>query len=199
MLIQPILAVTPIEIDQMTIETKKNGIFIRIRSSEPIPPAEVTGWSNKETGWFYITVHDAKADTAKIEATPLTFPIIKVECTRAGESIQIGLKLRTPIEQFEFYHSSEPPEILALLRFPLSEVLASIDSKTATGIKSADKPYESPRHRALIKGLYFSGGSLTTAGVFAGNNRKGWEIPVGLGLITTAYVIDNFIHGKKDD
>ncbi len=187
-------ASSPVGISSLSLETKQNGIFIRIQSTAPIPPAEVTGWSDENTGWFYITIHGADADTAKIESARHPYPVTKIECTRAGESIQIGLKLQTTVEQFEFYHSNDPPEILALLRFPLSEVLASIEPLEN---KSISTSYEDPRYKALIRGLYFSGASLTTAGLFAGSNRKGWEIPIGLGLVTTAYVIDTFIHGRK--
>jgi len=187
--ILPLYASGPIGISSLFLETKQNGIFIRIRSTAPVPPAEITGWRNENTGWFYITIHGADADTAKIESAQRPYPVTKIECIRAGESLQIGFKLQTSVEQFEFYHFNDPPEILALLRFPLSEALTSIESIST--------PYENPRYKALIRGLYFSGASLTTVGLFAGAKRKGWEIPMGLGLVATAYVIDTFIHGRK--
>jgi len=48
-----------------------------------------------------------------------------------------------------------------------------------------------------IKGAYFIGAGLTGAGFLSGDTQKGWEIPVGMGIIAVAYVAENFIIGKK--
>tara|TARA_B100001245_G_C22694171_1_gene338568 strand:- start:257 stop:688 length:432 start_codon:yes stop_codon:yes gene_type:complete len=142
-----------------------------------------------------MTLHKARGDTAQLEKVRLTYPVKQIECVRAGESLQIGFRLGTSVEQSEFYHASDPPELLASLRFPLSEVLASI---------TQEKPSPPPlvgRNRVKrpfwIKGAYFIGASLTGAGFLSGETQKGWEIPVGMGIIAVAYVAENFIIGKK--
>jgi hypothetical protein len=48
-----------------------------------------------------------------------------------------------------------------------------------------------------IKGTYFIGAGLTGAGFLSGETQKGWEIPVGMGIIAVTYVAENFIIGKK--
>ena len=77
-------------------------------------------------------------------------------------------------------------------------MLASIEPKikSAQAIKR-EQTLENPRYRAGIRALYFMGGSFTTGGLLAREKNKGWEIPVGLGLVAVAFIYDNFIHGKK--
>ena len=190
-----ILRSQSIWIQDIDISTKKNGIFIKVRSDKPITPDQVSGWYNESTSWYYMTLHKARGDTAQLEKVRLTYPVKQIECVRAGESLQIGFRLGTSVEQSEFYHASDPPELLASLRFPLSEVLASI---------AQEKPSPPPligRNRVKrpfwIKGAYFIGASLTGAGFLSGETQKGWEIPVGMGIIAVAYVAENFIIGKK--
>lgn len=184
------------QITGLSMDTKKNGIFIRIHSDRFIEPARVTGWQNRE--WFYMTIHQAQADTALLEASTRSRGVKSVDCSLVGESVQLGFKLANPIEQFEFYFTEDTPEILASLRFPLAEVLASIEPKikSAQAIKR-EQTFENPRYRAVIRALYFMGSGLTTGGFLAREKNKGWEISVGLGLIAGAYIYDNFIHGKK--
>ncbi len=184
------------QITGLSMDTKKNGIFIRIHSDRFIQPTRVTGWQNRE--WFYITIHQAQADTALLEASARSRGVKSIDCSLVGESVQLGFNLSNPIEQFEFYFTEDNPEIIASLRFPLEEVLASIEPqiKSAQAIKR-EQTFKNPRYRAGIRALYFMGGGLTTGGFLAREKNKGWEIPVGLGLIAGAFIYDNFIHGKK--
>jgi len=182
-------------IQDISVSTKKNGVFIKIRSDNPLEPTQVTGWFNESTSWYYMTLHQTDGDTAQLEMASLAYPVKRIECVRAGESLQVGFRMATPVEQFEFYHSDNPPELLASLRFPLADVFASIEQ---------EKPPISPfptqptiQRPIWIKAVYFIGAGLTGAGFLAGDTQKGWEVPVGMGLIAGAYVYDNFINEKK--
>ena len=181
----------------VSLDTKKNGLFIRIHTDKAIPPAQVTGWQNESNGWFYTTIHLATADPASINKTNYAFPVSQIDCSLLGESVQLGFKLAVPIEQFEFYHSDNPPEILASLRFPREDVFAAFEPSNEKEVTEKSSHFENPRHRALIRGLYFAGGGLTGAGFLAGEKRNGWEISVGMALIAGAYILDKFILGKK--
>lgn len=182
-------------IQDISISSKKNGVFIKVRSNDSLDPTQVAGWFNESTSWYYMTLHKADGDTAQLEKTTLSYPVNQIECVRAGESLQLGFRMAIPVEQFEFYHANDPPQLLASLRFPLSDVLASMEEE-----KPKKLPFQSEKavERALwIKAVYFIGAGLTGAGFFAGDTQKGWEVPVGIGLITVAYVYENFLSGKK--
>ena len=99
-----------------------------------------------------------------------------------------------PVEQFEFYYANDPPELLASLRFPLSDVLVAMEQE-----KPNTSPFQtqSSIQRPLwVKAVYFIGAGLTGAGFLAGETQKGWEVPIGMGLIAFAYVYENFIAKK---
>jgi hypothetical protein len=183
-------------IQDISVSTKKNGVFIKVRSDKPLDSNQVTGWFNESSSWYYMTLHQTSGDTAQLESAPLAYPVNRIECMRAGESLQIGFRLAIPVEQFEFYHSSDPPELLASLRFPLTDVLASMAKE-----KQPLSPFQSSasiQKRPLwVKAVYFFGAGLTGAGFLAGDTQKGWEVPVGMGMIACAYVYQNFIATKK--
>ena len=41
------------------------------------------------------------------------------------------------------------------------------------------------------------GAGLTSAGFLAGEEQKGWEVPIGIGMIGMAYVYENIVRWKK--
>ena len=181
-------------ISDLIISDKKNGVFIKVRSNTPLKPAQVTGWFNESTSWYYMTLYQTIGDTAHLESSKLSYPVTRIECVKAGESLQIGFKMAKPIEQFEFYYANDPPELLASLRFPLSDVLVAMEQE-----KPNISPFQtqSSIQRPLwIKAVYFIGAGLTGAGFLAGETQKGWEVPIGMGLIALAYVYENFIVKK---
>lgn len=182
-------------IQDISVASKKNGVFIKVRSDIPLNSNQVTGWFNESSSWYYMTLHQADGDTAQLESAQLAYPVNRIECVRAGESLQIGFRLAIPVEQFEFYYASDPPELLASLRFPLSDVLASIEQEKPTA--SPFQTHPTIKRPLWIKAVYFIGAGLTGAGFLAGDTQKGWEITVGMGMIACAYVYENFIGVKK--
>ncbi|GIT74347.1 MAG: hypothetical protein Ct9H300mP29_3410 [Candidatus Neomarinimicrobiota bacterium] len=102
--------------------------------------------------------------------------------------------MKKPVEQFEFYFANAPPELLVSLRFPLSDVLVAMEQE-----KPSTSPFQSQSsiQRPLwVKAVYFIGAGLTGAGFLAGETQKGWEVPIGMGLIVSAYIYENFIAKK---
>ena len=70
-----ILRSQSIWIQDIDISTKKNGIFIKVRSDKPLTPDHVSGWFNESTSWYYMTLHEANGDTARLEKARLTYPV----------------------------------------------------------------------------------------------------------------------------
>ena len=153
--------------------------------------SQVTGWYNDTNSWYYMTIHNATGDAIALEKTRIEYPISNIEIVNAGESIQIGFKMKLPVEDFEFYFDDSSSRLLVALRFPLSNVLASIEAERPN--RSNKKNVDDNRSKSWIKGLYFTGSSIVGVGLLKRNNQKGWEIPVGFSLILIAYCYEQFI------
>jgi len=182
-------------IKSIDIASKINGVSIKIHSDLILKPSQVTGWFNESTSWYYMTIHQTDGDTASLELTQLVNSIKEVEVIKAGESLQLGFRMKVPVEDFEFYYSDINPELITALRFPLSDVIASLESDQSNlenNIihKTRNKP-------VWIKAFCFVGIGLTTSGIIAGEEQRRWEAPIGMGMIGLAYVYDNFILKKK--
>ena len=52
-----------------------------------------------------MTIHQTDGDTASLELTQLVNSIKEVEVIKAGESLQLGFRMKVPVEDFEFYYS----------------------------------------------------------------------------------------------
>ena len=65
-----------IKITDIKINSKKNGIFLTIRSNQPLSKGTATGWYS-ENGWFYTTIMNAQIDTNLVESIK-TPPIVGV-------------------------------------------------------------------------------------------------------------------------
>ena len=182
-------------IKSIDIASKINGVSIKIHSDLILKPSQVTGWFNESTSWYYMTIHQTDGDTASLELTQLVNSIKEVEIIKAGESLQLGFKMKIPVEDFEFYYSDINPELITALRFPLSDVIASLESDQSD--LENNIIYKTRNKPVWIKVFYFVGIGLTTSGIIAGEEEKGWEAPIGMGMIAVAYVYDNFILKKK--
>lgn len=178
----------PYRITTLDINSKQNGLMLTIRSDRPIPESNVSAWY-AQTGWFYMTILNALSDTLAVTKTRHRFPVLDIQSTNQENSTQIAIKSSHPIEQFEFYYSENPPEILASLRFPVEAVLA--------GRKEGAGEYPKPVSRnwfLLRSGLYFAGVSLTVAGIIGQDHQdeSGWELPAGIGVIAGTWLYDRY-------
>ena len=195
-------------VTHIDVEAKMNGAFIKIHTTSPINPKHVTGWT-AEGGWFYITILGAISDSVRVMESELENPIIEMQVDNTAESTQLALKIEQNIENFEFYQSKSPPELLVSLRFPLTEItsvmeqekekMESVDSVTADDIELATHTgVKLPDHYKRVKtALYLSGASLTIAGAaIEANKSEGftWEIPTGLAIIAGTFIYDKYFH-----
>lgn len=195
-------------VTHVDVEAKMNGAFIKIHTTSPINPKHVSGWT-AEGGWFYITILGAISDSVRVMESELENPIIEMQVDNTAESTQLALKIEQNIENFEFYQSKSPPELLVSLRFPLTEIasvmeqekekMESVESVTADNIELATSTgVKLPDHYKRVKtALYLSGASLTIAGAaIEANKSEGftWEIPTGLAIIAGTFIYDKYFH-----
>lgn len=181
-----------IKIIDIKINSKKNGIFLTIRSSQPLSKGTATGWYS-ENGWFYTTIMNAQIDTNLVESIK-TPPIVKkITLHNTSQSVQISLKV-PPIEIHDFFESGNPNEIMVALRFPLSSMdpvfaEAKLDHKSNTNMQTVLN-YKQIRNASLLVGA-----SLSIAGIMSsdGQDTIRWELFTGMGLLIATYLYDRYI------
>ena len=206
-------AQTKVIITHLNIENKKNGAFVKLFTTSSVDQKHVTGW-NGDDGWFYITVMNAIADSGRVANSEIKFPVSQIQVNNTEESTQIAIKLKKPIENFEFYQSKSPPEILVSLRFPIFEVAAVLEQErenmgSAESITTDEGKIETDagiaipdQYKRFRAALYLSGTSLTIAGAAlesTGSDKFSWEIPTGLAIIAGTFIYDKYFHKPKKD
>ena len=179
------------QINKILISPKKNGISINISSDIPLNESQVAGWYNESNSWYYMTIHNTKGDTAKLEQTKIYYPISSIEAFNTGESLQIGLKMKRPVEDFEFYFGGANNSLLVALRFPLENVLATMEMESLT--QTNENINDHIKSKSWVKRLYIAGSGMIGIGTLNNKNQNGWEIPVGFSLILIAYCYEQFI------
>jgi len=112
-----------VTIDNIEIDSKKNGTLINISSTKKIDLEDVTAWYSSE--WFYLTVYNAETDSTKLADKELGGSITKIEIANNEESTQIALKLKKEIESFEITNPKRK-NISFLLRSSQKESKKSI-------------------------------------------------------------------------
>lgn len=181
-----------INITDLQVEVKKNGIFLKIHSDKPIPENTVTGWFS-DNGWFYATIMNAYIDTNLVERIKYPAPVQNIIVHNSAESVQISLAVPI-IETHEFLWSGNPRELLVSLRFPLDSLKPVFADAKPIGKPNvnleSELNYSRIRNAALLIGV-----SLSVAGVVASDGQEalGWELPTGLGLLIVTYIYDRYI------
>ena len=195
-------------ITHLNIDNKKNGAFVKLFTTAPVDPKHITGW-NSNDGWFYITVLNAIADSGRIVSSEIQYPVSQIQVNNAEESTQIAFKIKEQIENFEFYQSNSPPEILLSLRFPIHDMatvlkqeranMGSAESVTTEGeqIETDTGILIPDQYKRIRASLYLAGASLTIAGAALESSKSEniiWEIPTGLAIIAGTFIYDKYFH-----
>ena len=200
-------------ITHINIDNKKNGAFVKLFATAPIDQKHITGWTTDD-GWFYITVLNAIADSGRVASSEIKYPVSQIQVNNADESAQIALKIDETIENFEFYQSKSPPEILLSLRFPVNEIASVLEQErenmgSAVSITTEEGQFETDtgvlipdQYKRIRAALYLSGASLTIAGAALESSKSegfSWEIPTGLAMIAGTFIYDKYFHKQKKE
>ncbi len=195
-------------ITHLSIENKKNGAFVKLFTTSPVEQKHITGWTGDD-GWFYITVMGAIADSNRVVNSEIKHPVSQIQVNNTDESTQIAIKVKETIENFEFYQSKSPPEILVSLRFPIYEVAAVLEQErdsmgSAESITTEEGQFDTDtgvlipdQYKRIRTALYLSGASLTIAGAALESSKSegfSWEIPTGLAIIAGTFIYDKYFH-----
>jgi len=103
------------DISTVEMETKTNGMAIRIPLSAEI--RNVEHWLRPD-GWLYLTIADARADVASLNATSPEGLVKKVVAIQSPGSVQLSFKLRSAPESEELTRDPSTGDVIVTLRMP---------------------------------------------------------------------------------
>jgi len=194
------LLVAQAEVQSIGIEARENGLVMTLRVDQPVPQENITGWKAKND-WFYVTLYDVISDSNRLANTAYSYPVRDFQAITMNESSQIGIKLAIKVDQFEFYLSENPPEILVSLRYPVDSVpilaekstqntLVQIEPTIELPPKEPDVQFTSKRMKTIG---YFLGTALTVTGLIQQDQdpeTPNKELQSGIIILLSTYILD---------
>jgi hypothetical protein len=174
-----------IVLEKLKVETKLNGVLIQMSLDTTLDESRVSAWQ-ASSGWFYITLYQTEGDTSELVPKIISDDIINFQVIKSAESLQIGLRLKNPIENYEFSTGGNDRTLLASLHYS-TEYLTQLDSikdneriKTEKGIRSG-----------IRKWLYVLGTGLTFIGIQEDQEKLFSNLSVvGVSILAFTFIID---------
>ena len=115
------------QLNSVSAISKSNGIIISLNTNNLPDENNISGWQ-ANSGWFYLTLYEASLnDTAELKKI-VDKDIIDLQIIDIDESLQIGLKVKKPIENYNFEFIEENNKIIASLHYS-TEYFAKIEPK----------------------------------------------------------------------
>ena len=173
-----------INIESIEIDSKSNGIIVKITMDSILRKNDLTAWQ-ANSGWFYITLYKAKGDTLNLKSNGFPSEVIDYQLIQGDESFQIGLRLRRNIESHEFSFIDKNT-----LNIPLrysTEYFSSLDSVT--------KPHSQQLNAGIPNGikkwLYLTGSGVAISGSAKGGRLSSdTQTQIGIAMILSTFIID---------
>ena len=171
-------------LESVNVNSKANGILIYLKV-DSLPNAEnLTGWQS-QNDWFYITLYQCKMIKSKqlkeIDSNLLDFEMIENE-----ESLQLGIKSRESIEQFNFSLNPNTNTITTSLHFSTkffankNKDQVDINQNQSTGLSRGTRTW-----------LNISGIGLTYSGIL--KEEKVLNNPqtlTGVSIVVATFLLD---------
>ena len=175
-------------LNSITIDSKSNGIILKMELDTLLNSNRITAWQAR-SGWFYLTLYEVKGDSNQLEPEFIPNEIRKFQIIHNNESLQIGIRINEPIENYDFIYNKEKNSIMANLHYS-TEYFSTIDNLKQTN-QSNLKIISKKRSNSWI---YKTGTLITLLGLtnnqetFTNNTSK-----IGIGILITIFLIDTFI------
>ena len=175
-------------IQDLDIKLKQNGLFLTLEASEPLKREYIAGWFNED--WFYITILNAIGDSSQLSSTHFSYPVLEVQNSNTAESIQLAIRIKGHIENFEFYLSNNNQTLLIALYYPAETVIAMLN-------EADNEQYQAKLKlkNRLINMSYFAGAALSISGILSGDGSSSGnqELSIGLIILILTYLYDNVL------
>ena len=103
-------------LESVNVNSKANGILVYLKV-DSLPNAEnLTGWQS-QNDWFYITLYQCRTMKSRQLLKEIDSNILDFEMIENEESLQLGIKSRESIEQFNFSLNPNTNTITTSLHF----------------------------------------------------------------------------------
>ena len=172
-------------LETLHLESKANGILLHMKMDTIPDPKNITAWQ-ANSGWFYITLYEVKGDSASLIPEDIPSGILDFQVVTNDESLQLGLRLNEPIENYEFSPNHNSKTVLATLHYS-TQYLAGLD--TIQEMKRTNSKKGIPD--GIKKWLYLTGTGITLTGLMqtddTGLNNQSIA---GISLLLSTFLID---------
>mgnify|MGYP005692476631 CR=1 FL=1 len=172
-------------LESVNVNLKTNGILVSLKMDSLLDEKNLTGWQSKND-WFYITLYQCRMIKSNQLAKKIHNNILNFEIVENEESLQLGIKSKEPIEQFNFSQNPNTNIITASLHF--STKLFAKENKDEIFVNHGE-------NTGLLRGtrtwLNVSGIGLTLSGILKeekiSNNP---QTIAGLSIIVATFLLD---------
>jgi N-acetylmuramoyl-L-alanine amidase len=130
------IATPAFDIPTVRLEPKSNGMLIRIAATKKL--SEYESWMRAD-GWLYVTVGDARADVATINAVRPTGIVKQIVAIQSPTSVQLTFRLSGKIAASEILPDDSSSDLLLVVRIPGAEETTPApgrDKVTAPGVET---------------------------------------------------------------
>ena len=172
-------------LESVNVKSKTNGILVFLKVDSLPDSKNLTGWQS-QNDWFYITLYQCRMIKSKQLLKEIDSNILDFEMIENEESLQLGIKSRETIEQFNFSLNSNINTITTSLRFSTKffadkhkdEIV--VNHSQYTGLS-----------RGIRTWLNVSGISLTLSGILkeekVSNNP---QTIAGVSIVVATFLVD---------
>ena len=172
-------------LEALHLESKANGILLQMKMDTILEPQNITAWQ-ANSGWFYITLYKVKGDSTALIPENIPSGVLDFQVVPSDESLQLGLRLNEPIENYLFSPNHKSKTVLATLHYS-TQYLAELD--TIQEMKRQGSSEGMPD--GIKKWLYLTGTGITLAG-FIQNEDPGLnhQSIAGISLLLSTFLYD---------
>ena len=172
-------------LESVSAKSKTNGILVYLKV-DSLPNAEnLTGWQS-QNDWFYITLYQCRMMKSKQLLKEIDSNILDFEMIENEESLQLGIKSRQSIEQFNFSLNPNTNTITTSLHFS-TKFFANknkdefiVNHNQNTGLSRGTRTW-----------LNISGIGLTLSGILKEEKvLKNPQTIAGLSIVVATFLLD---------
>ena len=175
------------EMKNITINPKSNGIILTMKLDTLLEQNKIFAWQ-ANSGWFYLTLYETKGDSTKLLPETIPKEIRKFQIIENKESLQIGIRLNEPIQNYEFRYNKDNNTITSNLHYSI-EYFSKIDNI----LKNQQPKLEKSPKRYISNWLYKTSLVITFLGLIDNPYTINNTSKLGIGVFISALVLDIFI------
>ncbi len=175
-------------LESVKVDSKKNGILVSLIMDSLPHEKNITGWQSKND-WFYITLYQCRMKKNNQLSKEINNNIFAFEVIENVESLQLGIKSKESIEQFNFSLNPSTKTVTASLHF---------STKFFANTNKDEIVVNHNQNIGLSRGtrtwLNISGIGLTLSGILKEEKApKNPQIIAGLSIIIATFLLDTIL------